>query len=83
MGTADWGKADGGRRLRDIKTIRDNLEFLWQKDNRYWTGQAPVLFPIVGGLPDNCYLLGEQTYEMKTHGFARDSDIHLFRTGTN
>jgi galactose mutarotase-like enzyme len=71
-----------GAELTSFKTIGDDLEFLWQKDSRYWTGQAPVLFPVVGGLPDNRYQLGEQTYEMKTHGFARDSEFELVKNGS-
>lgn len=35
-------------------------------------GGIPVLFPICGNLPDNCYQLDGQTYELKQHGFARD-----------
>ncbi|PSR16160.1 aldose epimerase [filamentous cyanobacterium CCP3] len=35
-------------------------------------GGIPVLFPICGNLPDNQYSLGEQTYRLKQHGFARD-----------
>lgn len=28
----------------------DGTEFLWQGDPAYWSGQAPVLFPICGSL---------------------------------
>jgi galactose mutarotase-like enzyme len=70
-----------GAGLTSFKTVRDDLEFLWQKDSRYWTGQAPVLFPIVGGLPDNRYQLGDQTYEMGTHGFARNSQFEPASSG--
>ncbi|MGB3311025.1 MAG: aldose epimerase [Nodosilinea sp.] len=35
-------------------------------------GGIPILFPICGNLPDNQYSLGEQTYSLKQHGFARD-----------
>jgi galactose mutarotase-like enzyme len=60
-----------GAELTSIKTVKDTMEFLWQKDSNYWARQAPPLFPIVGGLPDGRYQLGDQTYEMKLHGFAR------------
>lgn len=68
-----------GAELTSIKTARDNKEFLWQSDARYWKGQAPVLFPVVGGLPDDKYTLGGKTYEMKPHGFAWVSEFDLVK----
>jgi Galactose mutarotase and related enzymes len=67
-----------GAELTSIKTVEDNLEFLWQGDKKYWGGQAYILFPIIGGLPDNKYELDGKTYEMKSHGFARGSEFELF-----
>ena len=34
-----------------ISSIEDSqgIEYLWQGDEAYWSGQAPVLFPICGG----------------------------------
>jgi galactose mutarotase-like enzyme len=60
-----------GAELTSIKTVKDGMEFLWQKDDKYWARQAPPLFPIVGGLPDGRYQYEGQTYEMKLHGFVR------------
>ena len=33
-----------------LSSIKDNdgTEYLWQGDATYWSGQAPVLFPICG-----------------------------------
>ncbi|MEK5288656.1 hypothetical protein MKY69_03425 [Streptococcus sp. FSL R7-0212] len=35
-----------------LTSIKNNegLEYLWQGDESYWSGQAPVLFPICGSL---------------------------------
>jgi galactose mutarotase-like enzyme len=71
-----------GAELTSIKTVKDSLEFLWQKDDNYWARQAPPLFPIVGGLPDDHYQLGGQTYEMKLHGFARWCEFTLISSGS-
>jgi galactose mutarotase-like enzyme len=60
-----------GAELTSIKTVKDSLEFLWQKDAKYWTRQNPIFFPIIGGLPDDRYQFEGQTYEMKKHGFVR------------
>ena len=36
-----------GGALSSIKDA-EGLEYLWQGDATYWSGQAPVLFPICG-----------------------------------
>lgn len=35
-----------------LSSIKDSegIEYLWQGDPEYWSGQAPVLFPICGSL---------------------------------
>jgi galactose mutarotase-like enzyme len=35
-------------------------------------GGNPILFPICGNLPNNTYAVGDQTYELVQHGFARN-----------
>jgi galactose mutarotase-like enzyme len=35
-------------------------------------GGNPILFPICGNLPDNTYTVGDQTYTLIQHGFARN-----------
>ena len=34
-----------GATLHSIKD-NDGVEYLWEGDPEYWSGQAPVLFPI-------------------------------------
>jgi Galactose mutarotase and related enzymes len=55
----------------------DKKQLLWQGDPEYWTRRAPVLFPIVGSLPDNKYEFNGNVYEMGTHGFASTSEFEL------
>ena len=57
----------------ELQSIRDNAgtERLWQGDPAFWTGRAPVLFPICGGLREDAYYLDEQRYSMPKHGFAK------------
>ncbi|MCC9891881.1 aldose 1-epimerase family protein, partial [Streptococcus agalactiae] len=38
-----------GGALSSIKDS-DGIEYLWQGNPEYWSGQAPVLFPICGSL---------------------------------
>lgn len=35
-------------------------------------GGIPLLFPICGNLPEDTYTDGEQVFQLKQHGFARD-----------
>ncbi|MBV9840292.1 MAG: aldose 1-epimerase family protein [Sphingomonadaceae bacterium] len=46
-------------------------ELLWDGDAAFWTGRAPVLFPIVGALKNDRYRYGGREYALPKHGFAR------------
>ncbi len=47
------------------------------RDPKYWGRNAPVLFPIVGALRDNKYLVDNQEYNLGQHGFGRDNIFEL------
>lgn len=55
--------------LRD----RDGRELMSDGDPDFWTGRAPILFPIVGRLNGDRYRLGDAEYGLPQHGFARRS----------
>ncbi len=62
----------------ELKSIQyKNTEYLWQGDARYWERSSPILFPIVGRLLDNEYILNDKTYYLNQHGFARDKDFRM------
>jgi galactose mutarotase-like enzyme len=46
-------------------------------DPAFWAGHAPLLFPIVGALAGDAYRLGERSFAMPRHGFARRSEFAL------
>lgn len=48
-------------------------DLLSDGDPAFWTGRSPLLFPIVGKLPDDRYEIDGTPYELKQHGFARAS----------
>ena len=48
-------------------------EYMTDADPAFWTGHAPLLFPIVGALNGGRYRLDEATYALPKHGFARTS----------
>lgn len=66
-----------GAELSSIKSKKDDTEYLWTADERYWNRHAPVLFPIVGRLKEDKYTYAGNNYELKQHGFARDCEFKL------
>ena len=65
------GVKEFGCELTSVYSKENNCEYLWQGDPAYWSGQSPILFPIVGRLIDDKYSLDGKEYEMPKHGFAR------------
>ncbi len=55
----------------------NDLEYVWQADPAQWGRHAPLLFPIVGRLPEDTYLYNGQSYKLPQHGFARDQEFQL------
>lgn len=64
-----------GAELTSIKLKSDGTEYLWQANPKHWNRHAPLLFPIVGAVPNNRYTYAGRQYNMKNHGFARDSEF--------
>ena len=70
-----------GGALSSIKD-RDGVEYLWQGDATYWSGQAPVLFPICGSLREDTafYSYGDGTEtkgNIPRHGLVRKKEFKL------
>lgn len=42
--------SEDGAELKHIIYMPEQCELMWQPDEKIWTGQSPVLFPIVGRL---------------------------------
>lgn len=57
----------------ELQTVRDaeGRDLLWDGDPAWWTGRAPLLFPIVGALNGDRYRLDGRIYGLPKHGFAR------------
>lgn len=64
-----------GAELSSVKSVTDNLEYLWQADKSVWARHAPNLFPIVGKVKNNTYSYNNKHYELPQHGFARDNEF--------
>jgi galactose mutarotase-like enzyme len=59
-----------GAELSSLKDA-DGRELMTDADPRFWTGRAPLLFPVVGAPSGETIRIDGQAYEMKKHGFAR------------
>ena len=55
----------------------DGRDYLWAADPAVWGRHSPVLFPIVGRLPDDTYWHQGRAYRLPQHGFARDREFIL------
>lgn len=65
------GIKEFGSELTSIVSKENGKEYLWQGNAEIWSGQSPVLFPIIGRLINDSYTLNDKDYEMPKHGFAR------------
>lgn len=67
---------DLGAQLASVRN-HHGTEYLWQGDADIWARRAPILFPILGRLKDNTYLLDGVPNKIGQHGFARDCIFEL------
>lgn len=56
---------------------RESRDLLWDGNSAVWAGRAPLLFPIVGVLAGGKYRLGNNSYALSRHGFARGKDFSV------
>ena len=63
----------------ELVRLRDEAgrDLLWDGDPAYWTGRAPILFPIVGRLKGDRLMVDGVAHPMRQHGIARTSDFRL------
>jgi len=63
--------------LRDA----DGRELMTDADPAFWTGHAPILFPVVGMPFEETIRVDGRSYPMKKHGFARRTRFDIVRAG--
>lgn len=64
-------------------TDSSGAEYMTDADPAFWTGHAPLLFPIVGSLSDDVLRLDGREYPLPRHGFARRSLFALVQVEDN
>lgn len=74
--TLSVGIAALGAELQFLR-MRDGRDLLWDGQAQFWSGRAPILFPIVGRAPDDMIAVNGKIAQMKQHGFARRSIFGL------
>jgi galactose mutarotase-like enzyme len=66
-----------GAELKSLVELSTGNEYIWQSDPAFWTGAAPILFPIIGGLRNGEYSYRGKTYSMPGHGVVRKAEWKL------
>ncbi|EAE7319906.1 aldose 1-epimerase family protein [Listeria monocytogenes] len=72
-----------GAELTRIFHKDTGLEYLWNADSKFWGRHSPVLFPTVGRLVDDTYLVDGKQYHLGQHGFARDRAFQVIEQTEN
>lgn len=63
-----------GAELCKITSVKNSTDFMWNADPKVWGSFAPNLFPIIGALKNDTYVLDSETYTLPKHGFVRHND---------
>lgn len=71
-----------GIELSSVKSLTTGLEYIWQGNPAVWSGQAPVLFPIIGALKEGFTRIEGKKYAMPRHGIVRNSSKPILKHQT-
>lgn len=66
-----------GAELNSFKSNKTGIEYIWCGNTDIWYGQSPILFPIIGRLLDDKYMLDGKEYTMPKHGIVRKKPFEL------
>lgn len=69
----------------ELSSLRDaeGREWMTDGDPAFWSGRAPLLFPIVGRLNGDRYRLGGREFGLPQHGFARRQRFEVIEAGAD
>ena len=90
--TADWltiGSAGLSARINprgaELSSLTDaaGRELMTDADPAFWTGRAPILFPIVGEANGGVIRVDGRAYPIARHGFARTSMFTVAEHGSD
>jgi len=66
-----------GAELQSIKSMKSGTEYLWQGDEEYWGGKAPVMFPVNVKFKDAHFCYKGKEYQMPDMGLAKISTFKM------
>lgn len=66
-----------GGELNNLISKNDYVEYLWCGNEEYWKYHSPILFPIVGKVLDNKYIVDGKTFYLPQHGLARVREFEM------
>ena len=75
ISSADLTAEIASRGAELLRLTYRGADFLWHGDAAWWAGRSPILFPIVGRLPDDRIAIDGRMFSMPQHGLARVSDF--------
>ena len=65
-----------GAQLISLKD-QARLEYIWQRNPRFWKSCSPLLFPAVGNCRNGRTQFEGTWYDLPKHGFCRNMEFHL------
>ena len=66
-----------GAELHSFSSKQSGSEFVWYGKKEIWSGQAPILFPVVGQVINDTITVKGKDYYLQKHGFARKREFEL------
>lgn len=72
-----------GAEVKSVMSKKNNREYMWYGNPKFWGRTSPVLFPFVGSLKDKKYSWEGVEYSMGQHGFARDNEFEVVEESEN
>lgn len=66
-----------------ISLKKNEREYIWEGNPKFWGKHSPILFPIVGTLKENFFIHNNKNFELSRHGFARDNEFEIVEYSDN
>lgn len=66
-----------GAELSSLALKKNGREYIWGGNPDIWYGQSPILFPFIGRLLDDKYLVNGKEYTCPKHGIVRKKPFSL------
>ena len=62
---------------------KDDKEYIWNADEKFWGKHGPLLFPVVGKFFEDKIKIGGSEYNMQGHGFLQDLQFEIIEKSKN